>query len=315
MHYGRLSGGTLKLGDTVLSSYDKDRRAGIARAHSATHMLQSALREVLGDHVHQAGSLVQDDVLRFDFTNMTAVSKEDLAKIETLVNRYILSGSDVVTDIMSLEDARKSGATALFGEKYGSTVRVVKMGDFSAELCGGTHLSNTAKAGSFHILSEASVASGVRRIEAVTGMRAVAQLQEASDLLSSVSAMFKAAPSDLPDRINAQAAEIRELKKVIEQYKAKESSGNAGSYRLWLPSSLPSTVIRFPICACAVPRPWQPASKPVMLSVMSLPSLAAKAAVSRIPQWEAVPTCPVWMNLLLLWMLLYLPNYKKENHS
>ena len=230
MHYGRLSGGTLKLGDTVLSSYDKDRRAGIARAHSATHMLQSALREVLGDHVHQAGSLVQDDVLRFDFTNMTAVSKEDLAKIETLVNRYILSGSDIVTDIMSLEDARKSGATALFGEKYGSTVRVVKMGDFSAELCGGTHLSNTAKAGSFHILSEASVASGVRRIEAVTGMKSVAQLQEASDLLSSVSAMFKAAPSDLPDRINAQAAEIRELKKVIEQYKAKESSGNAGSY-------------------------------------------------------------------------------------
>ena len=230
MHYGRLSGGTLKLGDTVVSSYDKIRREAIARAHSATHMLQSALRAVLGDHVHQAGSLVQEDSLRFDFTNMAAVSREDLHKIENLVNTYILSGCDVNTDIMSLEDAKKSGATALFGEKYSSTVRVVKMGDFSAELCGGTHLANTAKVGSFRIVSEASVASGVRRIEAVTGLKTVALLQETSDLLSSISAMFKAVPADLPDRLNAQAAEIRDLKKIIEQYKAKESSGNAGTY-------------------------------------------------------------------------------------
>ena len=230
MHYGRLSGGTLKLGDTVVSSYDKIRREAIARAHSATHMLQSALRAVLGDHVHQAGSLVQEDSLRFDFTNMAAVSREDLHKIENLVNTYILSGCDVNTDIMSLEDAKKSGATALFGEKYSSTVRVVKMGDFSAELCGGTHLANTAKVGSFRIVSEASVASGVRRIEAVTGLKTVALLQETSELLSSISAMFKAVPADLPDRLNAQAAEIRDLKKIIEQYKAKESSGNAGTY-------------------------------------------------------------------------------------
>ena len=230
MHYGRLSGGTLKLGDTVVSSYDKIRREAIARAHSATHMLQSALRAVLGDHVHQAGSLVQEDSLRFDFTNMSAVSREDLHKIENLVNTYILSGCDVNTDIMSLEDAKKSGATALFGEKYSSTVRVVKMGDFSAELCGGTHLANTAKVGSFRIVSEASVASGVRRIEAVTGLKTVALLQETSDLLSSISAMFKAVPADLPERLNAQAAEIRDLKKIIEQYKAKESSGNAGTY-------------------------------------------------------------------------------------
>ena len=230
MHYGRLSGGTLKLGDTVVSSYDKTRREAIARAHSATHMLQSALRSVLGDHVHQAGSLVQEDSLRFDFTNMAAVSREDLHKIENLVNTYILSGCNVNTDIMSLEDAKKSGATALFGEKYSSTVRVVKMGDFSAELCGGTHLANTAKVGSFRIVSEASVASGVRRIEAVTGLKTVALLQETSDLLSSISAMFKAVPADLPERLNAQAAEIRDLKKIIEQYKAKESSGNAGTY-------------------------------------------------------------------------------------
>ena len=230
MHYGRLSGGTLKLGDTVVTSYDKTRREAIARAHSATHMLQSALRTVLGDHVHQAGSLVQEDSLRFDFTNMSAVSKEDLRKIEDLVNRYILFGCDIITDIMSLEDAKKSGATALFGEKYSSTVRVVRMGDFSSELCGGTHLANTAKVGSFRIISEASVASGVRRIEAVTGLKTISLLQETSDLLSSISAMFKASPADLPERLNAQAVEIRDLKKIIEQYKAKESSGNAGTY-------------------------------------------------------------------------------------
>ena len=230
MHYGHLFGGTLKLGDPVVSAYDKQRRAAIARAHSATHMLQSALRAVLGDHVHQAGSLVQEDSLRFDFTNMSAVSKEDLRKIEDLVNGYILSGVDVTTDVMSLEDAKKSGATALFGEKYGSTVRVVKMGGFSAELCGGTHLANTAQVGAFHIVSEASVASGVRRVEALTGKKTVALLQENTELLSTVSAMFKAAPADLPERLNAQASEIRELKRQIEQFKAKESSGNAQLY-------------------------------------------------------------------------------------
>ena len=230
MHYGRLSGGTLNIGDKVVSKYDAERRKAIARAHSATHMLQSALREVLGDHVHQAGSLVQEDLLRFDFTNMSAVSKEDLAKIEMLVNRYILSGKAVETEIMSLEEARKSGATALFGEKYGTTVRVVRMGEFSSELCGGTHLPNTAEVGLFHLVSEASVASGVRRIEAVTGLKAAASARENAELLASASSLFKAAPADLLSRIDNQFAEIRELKKTIEQYKAKESSGNAGAF-------------------------------------------------------------------------------------
>ncbi len=230
MHYGRLSGGTLNIGDKVVSKYDAERRKAIARAHSATHMLQSALREVLGDHVHQAGSLVQEDLLRFDFTNMSAVSKEDLAKIEMLVNRYILSGEAVKTEIMSLEEARKSGATALFGEKYGTTVRVVRMGEFSSELCGGTHLPNTAEVGLFHLVSEASVASGVRRIEAVTGLKAAASARENAELLASASSLFKAAPADLLSRIDNQFTEIRELKKTIEQYKAKESSGNAGAF-------------------------------------------------------------------------------------
>ena len=230
MHYGTLSGGNLNIGDVVTSSCNSERRKAIARAHSATHMLQSALRAVLGDHVHQAGSLVQPDFLRFDFTNMSAVSPADLAAVEDLVNRHILSGEEVRTEVMSIEEARKSGATALFGEKYGATVRVVKMGDFSAELCGGTHLQNTSGAGTFHILSEASVASGVRRIEAVTGLRAAAIARENAVLIARASALFKAAPADLRRRIDGQFTEIRDLKKTIEQYKARESSGSAGSF-------------------------------------------------------------------------------------
>ena len=230
MHYGTLSGGKLNIGDVVVSAYDEKRRAAIRRAHSATHMLQSALKAVLGDHVHQAGSLVQEDFLRFDFTHMSAVTWEELDEVENIVNGYILSGAPVETKVMSIEEAKKTGATALFGEKYGSTVRVVTMGDFSAEFCGGTHLDNSAKAGSFHILSEASVASGVRRIEAVTGLRTVRTLKDSSEILSSAASMFKATPADLISRIDGQFAEIRELKKTIEQYKAKESSGSAGSY-------------------------------------------------------------------------------------
>ena len=230
MHKGTLEGDTLHVGDTVIAEYCPVRRAAIARAHSATHMLQAALREVLGDHVHQAGSLVDEDMLRFDFTTMAAVTKEEQKKIEQIVNSYILSGAPIVTNVMNIEDAKKTGATALFGEKYGSTVRVVNMGEFSSEFCGGTHLDNTAKAGSFHIVSESSVASGVRRIEAVTGLKTVQLLNENADVLSAASSMFKTVPAELVSRIDGQFAEIRDLKKVIDQYKAKESSGNAGAY-------------------------------------------------------------------------------------
>ena len=230
MHKGTLEGDTLHVGDTVIAEYCPVRRAAIARAHSATHMLQAALREVLGDHVHQAGSLVDEDMLRFDFTTMAAVTKEEQKKIEQIVNSYILSGAPIVTNVMNIEDAKKTGATALFGEKYGSTVRVVNMGEFSSEFCGGTHLDNTAKAGSFHIISESSVASGVRRIEAVTGLKTVQLLNENADVLSAASSLFKTVPAELVSRIDGQFAEIRDLKKIIDQYKAKESSGNAGAY-------------------------------------------------------------------------------------
>ena len=227
MHYGVVKSGHFAVGDQVVASYCTERRAAVGRAHSATHLLQKALREVLGEHVHQAGSLVEPDFLRFDFTHFSAVTPEELRKVEDLVNNAILTGYDINVKEMPVDEARKSGATALFGEKYGDIVRVVNMGGYSIELCGGTHLSNTAKAGSFHIISEGSVASGVRRIEATTGPRTVETLHREEDELARLAAMFKTSPADLVQKIEQQAAELREAKRVIEQYKAKESAGGA----------------------------------------------------------------------------------------
>ena len=227
MHSGKLVSGELKLGDTVTAAYDKSRRAAIARAHSATHLLQKALRDVLGEHVHQAGSLVEPDFLRFDFTHFSAVTAEQLQAVEDAVNAAVLEGLDVVTKVMPLEEARKSGATALFGEKYGDSVRVVSMGDYSVELCGGTHLSTTAKAGAFHILSEGSVASGVRRIEASTGLGTLRTLRKDIETIDSVAALFKANPADVLQKVEQQAGELKEAKRLIQQYKDKESAGGA----------------------------------------------------------------------------------------
>ena len=227
MHYGVLESGSLKVGDSVRVHICEKRRAAIARAHSATHLLHSALRKVLGDHVHQAGSLVDADVLRFDFTHYAAITAEELRAVEDTVNEEILSGLDVVTEEMSLEEAKKSGATALFGEKYGSSVRVVSMGDFSRELCGGTHLSNTAKVGVFHIVSEGSVASGVRRIEAYTGLKALEMMRERFSALESIAAMYKSPIDAAAEKVRAQAEELKEARKQIEQFKAKESAGGA----------------------------------------------------------------------------------------
>ncbi len=227
MHTGALKEGVLKLGDTVTAAFDAKRRAAIARAHSATHLLQRALRDVLGDHVHQAGSLVEPDFLRFDFTHFSAVTDDELRQVEEKVNAAILEGLTVDTKEMSLDEARKSGATALFGEKYGDVVRVVSMGEYSVELCGGTHLNNTAKAGLFHISSEGSVASGVRRIEATTGLRTLETLHRDIAAISAVSAMFKANPADMLQKVEQQAAELKEAKRLIQQYKDKESAGGA----------------------------------------------------------------------------------------
>ncbi len=227
MHYGKLTEGTLSVGDTVKVSIDPVRRAAIRRAHSATHLLQRALRDVLGDHVHQAGSLVEPDRLRFDFTHFSAMTPEQLRAVEDAVNAAILFGYPVDTCEMPVDEAKKAGATALFGEKYGDIVRVVSMGAYSVELCGGTHLDNTAKAGSFHIISEASVASGVRRIEAVTGPETLKLLYQDQAALNALGAMFKASPADLLSRVEQQAAELKEARRLIEQYKDKESAGGA----------------------------------------------------------------------------------------
>ena len=227
LHEGTLQNGELKVGDTVTVELDTERRAAIRRAHSATHLLDAALRRVLGDHVHQAGSLVEPDRIRFDFTHFEATHPNELRKVETLVNDAILRGIPVVTEILPIEEAKKKGAVAMFGEKYGDVVRVVEMGDFSMEFCGGTHLDNTAKVCLFRIKSESSVASGVRRIEAITGPAVLAQLDHAEETIQRIAAAVHANPNDLEHRVEQLTEELKEAKRVIEQYKAKESAGGA----------------------------------------------------------------------------------------
>ena len=225
MHYGKVIEGVLSVGDAVTVSIDTERRKAIMRGHSATHLLHKALQTVLGDHVHQAGSYVDEDHLRFDFTHYAAVTPEELAQVNTLVQDSILEGYPIVTREMPIEEAKALGAMALFSEKYGNTVRVVNMGDYSIELCGGTHLDNTAKVGPFAILSECSVASGVRRIEAITGKACLNRMEQTQNLLFEAAAKMKTKPQELLGRIQAQVEEIREMKRAIEAYKARETVG------------------------------------------------------------------------------------------
>ena len=195
------------------------------RAHSATHLLQKALQSVLGDHVHQAGSLVEPDHLRFDFTHYSALTAEELAKVNSIVQNAILEGYRIDTREMPIEEAKRQGAMALFSEKYGDTVRVVNMGGYSVELCGGTHLDNTAKVGPFELEGEGSVASGVRRIEAITGKECLKKMEHNQEMLFEAAAKLKAKPADLTARVQAQLDEIKELKRSIEAFKAKETAG------------------------------------------------------------------------------------------
>lgn len=232
MHYGKVVEGEVKLGDTFTATYDENRRRAIARAHSATHLLHQALIETLGDHVHQAGSLVEPDHLRFDFTHFSSVSAEELEKVQQLVNEAILNGLSIGTEEMSIAAAKEKGATALFGEKYGETVRVVSMGDFSTELCGGTHLDNTAKAGTFHIVSEFSVASGVRRIEATTGLASLAKFHSVEGRMQEIASLLKARPEELRERVESEQQEMKELRRKLNQYQLKESLNEAHSFLL-----------------------------------------------------------------------------------
>ena len=226
MHYGRMTGGVLKVGEVVRASIDTQRRQAVMRAHSATHLLDAALRSVLGDHVHQSGSLVEPDRLRFDFTHFNAMTPEELGRVSAIVNDMVLMGSDVRTEVLPIEEAKKKGAIALFGEKYGDTVRVVEMGGgFSVEFCGGTHLDNTAKVGVFHINSEFSVASGVRRIEATTGRASLETMNRNQELIFRAAAALKAKPVELREKAEAVMGEMKALRQHVEKLLAKEAAG------------------------------------------------------------------------------------------
>ena len=230
MHYGRLAQGVLHVGDTVHAAIDMERRKAIQRAHSTTHLLDAALKKVLGDHVHQAGSLVEPDRLRFDFTHFEAISPEELRQVEELVNDAVLEGYPVVTEVLPIEEAKKKGAVAMFGEKYGESVRVVEMSDFSVEFCGGTHVDNTAKAGPFRIKSESSVASGVRRIEATCGKLSLKAMESSQGVLSRAAQFLKTAPSGLLERMEQQANEMKQLRQALEKFKAEASLGEARQF-------------------------------------------------------------------------------------
>lgn len=224
-HVGQVTEGSVSVAEKAVVTVDWERRMATARNHSTTHLLQKALRTVLGTHVEQAGSYVSPERLRFDFTHFTALTDEELKAVEKMVNDSIFASYAIDTAEMSIEEARNKGAMALFGEKYGDVVRVVDMGGYSVELCGGAHLTNTAQAGSFKILSENGVAAGVRRIEAVTGSEALKHYQAQEEELKEISRLVKATPDKLVARVEQLMAEQKEMAKELEKLKAKMAGG------------------------------------------------------------------------------------------
>ena len=227
-HIGKMVSGMIKVGDEVTLTVDASLREKTCKNHSATHLLQKALREVLGTHVEQAGSFQDSERTRFDFSHFAAMTPEELAKVEAMVNEEIAKKLPVVTEVMSAEDAKKSGAMALFGEKYGEKVRVVSMGDFSKELCGGTHVKNTGDIAAFKILSESGVAAGVRRIEALTGENVFAYYKNIETQLEEAAKAAKATPANLVETIEHMMAEIKALNSEIESLKSKAAKEALG---------------------------------------------------------------------------------------
>ncbi len=227
-HVGRVEEGMIRRGERAVLTVDEERRNLTAGNHSATHLMQKALRLVLGGHVEQKGSLVDRDRLRFDFTHFSPMTPEEIAEVERIVNREIRAGLPVVTSEMSLDEAKKTGAMALFGEKYGEVVRVVRMGDFSSELCGGTHVDNTKSISAFKIISEGGVAAGVRRIEALTGQGLLSYYDDAEKTLQETARLLKVSVSEVASRVASMQEEIKNLQKENERLKTKIAREAAG---------------------------------------------------------------------------------------
>jgi alanyl-tRNA synthetase len=227
-HIGTVTRGMIKTGDVVTLTVDAARRADTCKNHSATHLLQKALREVLGTHVEQNGSYVDGERLRFDFSHFAAMTPDEISRVEAIVNEKIAQNLQVVTEVMDIEEARKTGAMALFGEKYGEKVRVVKMGDFSIEFCGGTHVANTGVISSFKILSENGVAAGVRRIEAITGNGVLNYYKNLENVLSEVSRVLKTNPSGVVEKAEHVMAELKALTSENESLKSKAAKDALG---------------------------------------------------------------------------------------
>ncbi len=227
-HVGTVTKGIFRVKDTVTLEVNEKQRANTAKNHSATHLLQKALRTVLGSHVEQAGSYVNEDRLRFDFTHFSALTPEEISKVEVMVNEQIAADLPVVTKVMNLEDAKKEGAMALFGEKYSQNVRVVTMGDYSKELCGGTHVAHTGAIAAFKILSETGIAAGVRRIEALTGNAVFDHYKKLEKDLHEAAEAAKADPDSLTLKIESYLEEIKALKSENESLKSKLAKSSLG---------------------------------------------------------------------------------------
>ncbi len=227
-HIGKVTSGMLKKGDKATLTVDEENRGNTCKNHSATHLLQKALRTVLGSHVEQAGSFVNADRLRFDFSHFSAMTAEELARVEQIVNDEIMAGLAVDTQEMSIEDAKKTGAMALFGEKYGDQVRVVKMGDFSTELCGGTHVKNTNSIAAFKIVSEAGIAAGVRRIEALTGSGVFSYYKELENTIEQAAKIVKTNPAALTEKLEHMMTEMKSMQSEIESLKSKAAKDALG---------------------------------------------------------------------------------------
>ena len=227
-HVGEMTTGMIKVGEKVTLTVDAERRARICKNHSATHLMQKALREVLGTHVEQKGSYQDADRTRFDFSHFEAMTSEEIAKVEKMVNEKIAEGLAVETAIMSIDEAKKSGAMALFGEKYGDTVRVVKMGDFSVELCGGTHVANTSEISAFKILSESGVAAGTRRIEAITGSAVFEYYADLEAKLNAAAAALKCKPAEVEEKIAHLQKQLKETNSELDSLKAKAAQAAVG---------------------------------------------------------------------------------------